>query len=506
MSISRRTLLGVGAAGLAASALGNVSFDRPPKKGAKKPKNIIFCVSDGLAIQTLSMADYFRQITEGKPSYWQTLMNEEYATNGLQETRSLNSVVTDSSAASSTWGCGRRIWNGQVNVYPDGTELRTLDSIMKEAGVRRGLVTTTTITHATPAGFAVNCVDRGLEPLIAEKYLAAEVDVLFGGGNNNFSAEKRKDKRDLYADFAKAGYKIARTRDELFTLKGGKLLGIFSDSHRPYTVDHMNSPELMKSTPTLAETVRVALDNLKGSPKGFLLQIEGGKVDHAAHGNDFGAMVYDQIAFEEAVKVAVEFALQDKETLVIITADHATGGPSLNGAGSGYGASTGGLKLLSGIKSSHEKVISAIGSSPTRSLVQDVVRDRLGIGLSDEEADVIVAARAGNSPFKPSIFHGSTNATLAMILGNHTKVTWTSGNHTCDHVMVTAVGPGSEQVAGITKNIRFFDIILDAKGLKWSNPTMTYEDAVKARERSPRLDPDLMAQYAVSDEGIDHGV
>ncbi len=505
MSISRRALLGVGAAGIASTALGNVSFDRPPKKGGKKPKNIIFCVADGLSIQNLSMASYFRQITEGKPSYWHTLMNEEYAVNGLQETRSLNSVVTDSSAASSTWGCGRRIWNGQVNVYPDGTELRTLASVMKEAGVKVGLVTTTTITHATPAGFAVNCADRGLEPLIAEKYLAGGIDVLLGGGNNHFAADKRKDKKDLYAEFAKAGYSIAKSRDELMTLKGNKVLGIFSDSHRPYTVDHMNSPELLKSTPTLAETVQVALDKLKGSPKGFLLQIEGGKVDHAAHGNDFGAMVYDQIAFEEAVKVAVEFALKDKETLVIITADHATGGASLNGAGSGYGDSTGGLKLLSGIKSSQEKMASAIGSSPSRSLVQDVIREKLGIGLSNDEADVIVAARAGNSPFKSSIFHGSTNATLAMILGNHTKVTWTSGNHTCDHVMVTAVGPGSEQMAGVTQNIRFYDIMLAAKGLKWSNPTMSYEDAVKAREKKAQVDAELLEQYAVVDD-IDHGV
>ena len=506
MSFSRRALLGVGAAGIASTALGNVSFDRPPQRGGKKPKNIIFCVSDGLSIPTLSMVNYFRQIMEGKDSYWHTLMNEEYAVNGLQETRSLNSVVTDSSAASSTWGCGRRIWNGQVNMYPDGTELRTLDSIMREAGVRTGLVTSTTITHATPAGFAVNCADRGLEALIAEKYLTAGVDVLFGGGNNFFSPEKRKDKRDLYADFAKAGYSIAKTRDELMALKGNKFLGIFSDSHRPYAVDHVNSPELMKSSPTLAETVQVAIDKLKGSPKGFLLQIEGGKVDHAAHGNDFGSMMYDQIAFEDAVRVAIDFALKDKETLVIITADHATGGAALNGAGAGYGDSTGGLKLLSGIKSSHEKVISAIGSTPTRAMVQDVVKEKLGIGLSADEADVIVAARDGKSPFKPSIFHGSTNATLAMILGNHTKVTWTSGNHTCDHVMVTAVGPGSEQMAGITPNIRFFDIMLAAKGLKWSNPTMSYEDAVKARAKKGAVDKEGGRLVAMSDDGIDHGV
>ena len=92
-----------------------------------------------------------------------------------------------------------------------------------------------------------------------------------------------------------------------------------------------------------------------------------------------------------------------------------------------------------------------------------------------------------------------------MILGNHTKVTWTSGNHTCDHVLVTAVGPGSEQVAGYTQNVRFFDIMLAAKDLKWSNPKMSYEDAVKAREKKPAADPDLLAQFASDEDGIDHG-
>lgn len=503
MSISRRTLLGAGAAGLAASALGVSAFDRPPKKGGKKPKNIIFCVSDGLSIQTLSMVSYFSQLMHGKPSYWYTLMNEEYAVNGLQETRSLNSVVTDSSAASSTWGCGRRIWNGQVNMYPDGTTLRTLNSLMKEAGMRTGLVTTTTISHATPAGFAVNSMSRGDEPGICAKYLDAGVDVLMGGGHSFFTPEKRKDKRDLYADFAKAGYKVVKTRDEVMGLKSNKILGIFSDSHRPYAIDHMNSPELMKSTPTLAETVKVALDNLKGSPKGFLLQIEGGKVDHAAHGNDLGGMLYDQIAFEEAVKVAVEFALQDKETLVIITADHATGGPSLNGAGTEYIESTAGLKLLAGMKSSYGAITGEFGMTPTREAVQDAVKSKLGIALTGDEADAVVAARAGKSPFKTSQFHGSTGATLAMVLGNHTKVTWTSGNHTCDHVMVTAVGPGSEQVAGITQNTRFFDIMLAAKGLKWSNPAMTFEDAKRHYDKLKTETPS--AQYAMVDGEIDHG-
>lgn len=477
--------------------------------GGNQPKNIIFCVADGMAMSTVTMSNYYQQIRGGRPSYWATLMDEEYAVNGLQVTRSLNSLVTDSAAASSAWGSGRHIWNGQLNAYPDRTELRTLASLMQEAGVRTGLVTTTTITHATPSGFAISCIDRDLEGLIAEKHLKSGVDVLMGGGDKFFSAAMRPDKRDLYADFSQAGYTVVKTRQELLALKSPKrILGIFHDSHMPYTIDHVQSPELLKTRPTLAEMVTTALDTLQHSPKGFLLQIEGGKVDHGGHANDLAALLYDQMAFEEAVKKAVEFALKDKETLVIITADHATGGPSLNGAGLEYIESTDGLKTLGGMKASYETIFKAFGKSPTQRLVRDVIHDKLSIDLTSAEADAVVSAIQGMSPFGISTFYKGQQATLAIVLGNYSKVTWTSQNHTCDHVLVTAVGPGKEFVAGLTPNIHFFDRILATKGLKWSNPTMTFEEAIPHYQKlKASRNPELYRRYAAIDpeESLLHG-
>ncbi|MGV3618738.1 MAG: alkaline phosphatase [Fimbriimonas sp.] len=497
MSFSRRTLLGASAAGLGAAALGMT----PPQRGrGRRPKNIIFCVVDGLSTATLTMSDHFQQLRDGKRSYWSTLLEKEGVVRAWQDTRSLNSVVTDSSAASSTWGSGRRIWNGQVNMYPDGTELRTLTSLMSEAGVRCGLVTTTTISHATPAGFAVNAMNRGQEPLICERYLKAGVDVIMGGGDDNLNPKKRKDGKDLYADFERAGFKVFRERSQVLGAKANKILGVFGPSHLPYTIDRDNDPELARVTPTLAEMAKVAIDNLKGSKNGFLLQIEGGKVDHAAHGNDFGAMIYDQIAFEEAVRVAIEFAEKDGETLVIITADHATGGPTLNGAGQEYFDSTAGLLTAAGMKASYGPVFSALGKTPSADDVQGVIETKLGIKLSKEEAEGVVAGIGGKSPFRLSQFHGSSGATLAMLLGNHSKVQWTSGNHTSDHVVVTAWGPGSDRVVGLTPNVKFFDIMLGLKGLKWSNPTMSFEEAQRhyAKLRAS-LEPEILAEWGVHD-------
>ncbi len=501
MKFSRRSLFGSGAASLFAGALSFPARSQNNKPG-QKPKNIIFCVADGMAIQVVTMVDQYQQIVHGHRSYWSTLLDEEYATSGLQDTRSLNSLVTDSAAASSAWGSGRHIWNGQINMFPDKTQLRTLTSLMSEAGVRCGLVTTTTMTHATPAGFAVNCIERDFEGLIAEEYLKSGVDVLLGGGAKFFSPTLRPDKKDLYAEFRQAGYNIATTRKELLDgAKSAKILGIFHDTHLPFTVDQRHNAEYQETKPTLAEMARTAIENLKDSPKGFLLQIEGGKVDHGAHGNDLAAMLYDQMAFEEAVKVAVEFALKDKETLVIITADHACGGPSLNGAGEEYIDSTSGLKHLSGMESSYAPIFKAIGTTPSSAQVRDVVNAKLGVTFTDAEAKGVAAAIKGKSPFALSQFHKSPNAALAMALGNHTKVTWTSGNHTSDHVLVTAVGPGNEEMAGVTPNIRFFDIMLASKDLKWENPTMTFEEAKKHRVKPQvALDPELHRLYASDEE------
>ena len=508
MKLSRRQLLGLGAAGAVglvsplaiAQARGQqIRFPR-----GRRPKNVIFFVFDGMAMSVPTMVDHFRQLTDGKHSLWAEVLKDPRYAVGLQDTRSLSSVVTDSSAAASTWGSGRLIWNGQLNIYPDGTELKPLTKIMSEAGVKCGLVTTTTMTHATPAGFAVSCIGRDLQPLIAEKYLECGVDVFFGGGDRFFNPARRTDKKDVYAEFAKRGFKVVKTRDEIAGLRGDKLLGIFSDSHIPYTVDRNNDPELRRSVPTLAEMTACALENLKGTRNGFLLQVEAGKVDHAAHGNDLAGMFWDQMAGEDALRVCFDFAQEHGDTLVIATADHACGGPSLNGAGDEYFDSTAGLKSASNFRASYDVLIPLLRENKTRGHVQDVIEDRLAFKLSAKEADAIVSMLDGKSPFGDSSFFGGLSSVLGMILGNHNKVTWTSGNHTADHVLVTGFGPGSELVAGLTQNTQFFDLILATKGLRHENPRMSFEDAKRAHEKAGGIPEELSAYLSPDDDCMCH--
>ncbi len=500
MSISRRSFFGA-VAGVGATLAGLPALGQPRRSG-KEAKNVIFCVVDGMAMQTLSMWDHYSRRHHGRRSYWLDLMESPDVVNGWQETRSLSSVVTDSSAASSTWGCGCRIWNGAVNEYPDGTKLRHISELAQEKGARVGLVTTARITHATPAGFAVNSPDRGLEDMIAEMYLTSGIDVLMGGGARFFDSARRSDKKDLLAQFRQAGYAVARTRSEMNQASGRRILGVFSDSHIPYTVDRDNSDELRERVPTLAEMTKTALAKLKGSSNGFVLQIEGGRVDHGGHSNDFGGLLFDQGAFEEAVEAAVEFARNDGETLVIITADHATGGPSLNGAGGGYFDSNAAVEDWANIRASFEVLLPVLATAKSEADVQDLMKKHLGMEYSAGDAAATLAILKGSSPYKSSEFYGGSSSSLAVVMGNHSKVTWTSGNHTSEHVPITALGPSSEAIHGITPNVDLHDLMCRVFGITHRNPQMSFIEAKRhmdSKSRQSRME-DLVAAYGLADD------
>src|SRR5690606_1346026 len=172
----------------------------------KTAKNIIFMVSDGMSIGTLTMADLLLQRKEGRRSKWLSLYDEGKVSRALMDTASANALVTDSAAASSSWGGGVRVNNGSLNVNPDGSFNKPILQKFKSAGKSVGCVTSVPVTHATPAGFCINSASRGDQSDIAVEYLGLDFDVLLGGGTEFFSAERRSDKADLFNQFSQKGY------------------------------------------------------------------------------------------------------------------------------------------------------------------------------------------------------------------------------------------------------------------------------------------------------------
>lgn len=479
---SRREVFGIGAAGLAAAYLPSIALGS--SQGSKKrPRNVIFCVSDGMSAGVPSMLDQLLETVHGRPSFWKRLAGNAEVVIGVQSTGSLSSLVTDSSAASSAWGSGRKIVNGQVNVFPDGTRLTPLYEVLRDrAKLKTGLVTTATITHATPAGFAVSHPSRDEEAQIAEKYLSLGVDVLFGGGDRFFSPAQRKDGRDLYADFARAGYAVAKDRSSMNAIRrGSKALGVFSSSHVPYEVDRLNQPGLLRSVPSLKEMAQKAVELLQDARNGFILQVEGARVDHAAHGNDPAGILYDQWAFDDAVEAMVDWAQKRGDTLVIVTTDHGNANPGLIGAGDEYFDSTAGLQKLAEAKASFPTLLQLAGAKPSASQLQDVVRDRLGIGLASDEAAFVARSLAGDGELRNINFYKGASAALAMVLGNHYHIGWSGPAHSSDWTPFFAIGPGSAAFCGgWFENNTVFDRLLKLYGVRFQNPPqMTREEMLR---------------------------
>jgi alkaline phosphatase len=238
---------------------------------------------------------------------------------------SLDSSVPESAGAATQMATGIKVHNMAISVGSDDKPLKSILEIAKEKGKTTGLVTTSGITDATPVAFAAHVKNRRDEHMIAEQLVKSDVNILFGGGSAFFLSEtekgsKRKDSRNLVEEARKKGYKVVETADEMKKATGEKMLGLFNNDNMLFETDRFGSNE-----PSLAEMTGKALDVLKSNKDGFFL-IEGSRIDNAAHRNDIAALVFEGIAFDEAVKVAYEFQKRNTDTLLIITGDHETGG------------------------------------------------------------------------------------------------------------------------------------------------------------------------------------
>jgi alkaline phosphatase len=484
---TRREILRLGLAGATGLAFVKLTPAQSSPRSAGRVKNIIFMVSDGMSAGVPSLADEFGKLVRGKGSFWYQLLQSPDATLGFFDMASLNSLVTDSASASSAWGSGSRIFNGQINVLPDGTRLTPIAQIVKQAGKKVGLVTTTRITHATPAGFAAVQPRRDDEDDIAPQYLNV-VDVLMGGGLRHFAPNRRKDGKDLIKTYQDAGYAYWNTRDQVISnARPEKVLGLFYDSHVPYTIDHIHSDELKRTVPTLAEMTRKALEILGDAPNGFLLQVEGGRVDHAAHANDAAGIMWDQLAFDDAIEVAYEFAAKRNNTLLIITSDHGNSNPGLNGMGGEYEASNKAMSLLQHAKCSFEELPNKLRSAGSADEVRDILKAQLGIEINGEEANALAGAIKGNLPPIWNRQHRNLQGLLGLILSNYNGYGWVGTSHTADYTWITALGTGREEFHGLVRNTDAFYKMLKLFGLSHKNPSMTPEEARKYMSRAPRI-------------------
>lgn len=264
------------------------------------PKNILLFVGDGMGAS---------QVTAGKIVKG-TLEMERCPVVGLATTWSANKLVTDSAAAGTALATGVKTKNGMISQDPDGKRLETVLEFAEQQGKSSGLVVNCAVTHATPASFASHVPSRKQYEDIADQLASSEVDVLFGGGLDHFSSESLA--------VLQKKMPVAKTAAEFYALgTPERAAALLYPEHPPYAAER---------TVSLPELTAKALDILSQDEDGFFLMVEGSQIDWAGHKNDGTNIVAEVVDFDNAVGVGLDFAEQNGNTLVIITADHETGG------------------------------------------------------------------------------------------------------------------------------------------------------------------------------------
>jgi alkaline phosphatase len=310
-------------------------------------KNVILMIGDGMGFAQLT-AGRWEKAGENLTTYRKTSLNMDHMEyDGYVSTNSANSFITDSAAAITAISTGQKSVNDVLNQdhtavwkKKNGSNLTTIAEIAKKAGYAIGAITTTRITHATPAGFYAHINDRDNEAAIAEQLIDSEMDVAMGGGYKFFIGKsqitpfggksKRTDSKDLINNSKAQGYTFVYNESALKSVDANRtdmLLGIFDDDHMLYEQQRVNQTK--NNEPSLAEMTEKAIEVLSKNPKGFLLMVEGGRIDHASHARSYSNTTADTLAFDEAVKVAQDFQKLNNNTLIIVTADHETGGLDL---------------------------------------------------------------------------------------------------------------------------------------------------------------------------------
>lgn len=278
----------------------------------KKVKNVIFLIGDGMGLSQV----YATQTEKGE------LCMLQFPYTGLVSTFSANNYITDSAAAGTALSSGVKTNNGVLGLDPEGNKTVSIMELAKAKGLKTGIAVTCTVTHATPGEYYAHQKNREMHEEIANDLLSSGIDVCIGGGKQFF--EKRKDGRNLSKELQKKGYQVVYTEQDFLKLADGKVVALLADEHLPKISEGRGN--------MLPETTGKMLSMLnKNNKQGFFVMIEGSQIDWGGHANDQEYIVNETYDFDQVVKKAVEFAKEDGNTLVIVTADHETGGMTLTG-------------------------------------------------------------------------------------------------------------------------------------------------------------------------------
>lgn len=449
---------------------------------AQQAKYVFYFIGDGMGLNQVNTTEMYLGEKQGRIGT-EPLCFASFPVAGMATTFSASNSITDSSAGGTALATGVKTYNGAIGVDANKERVMSVAERAKRAGKKVGVTTSVSIDHATPAAFYGHQPDRSMYYEIALQLPEAGFD--FYAGSGFLKPARTFDKKDapsIYPIFEQAGYTIARGLDE-YKAKAdgaGKMILMQKEgtnsSSLPYAIDRREGDL------TLAQITESAIDFLsRDNKKGFFLMVEGGKIDWACHSNDPATMVKEVIDMDNAVRVAYEFYKKHpKETLIVITADHETGGLALGN--SNY---TLNLKSLDCQKQSVDLLSRALtdlrkskGNKATWEDVKALLTERMGFWgdltptweqekmLRDEFESSFVRNKV---VFEESLYSKTEPlaAVAKKVLSQMSKLGWTTGSHSAEYVPVFAVGAGSKLFMGKMDNTDIPKRIAKAAGYKW---------------------------------------
>ena len=444
---------------------------------AKAPNYIFFFIGDGMGIAQVTNAQLYNARVLGNST---PLLSTTFPVASMATTHSASSDVTDSAAAGTALSTGHKTVNGMLGVTPDSVAVTSVAKKLFDAGYGVGIVTSVAIDDATPGAFYAHVPSRSQYYDIGRQL--AECGYQYAAGASLRGAfDKQGNPTDLMKYFDEANVSVSYGLDSIDTT--AQRLLVLSPFHKEKQNEIGFTIDSIAGALTLPALTRAGLDQLKRtSPDRFFMMVEGGNIDHAGHGNDGGTILREVINFNQALQEAYDFYLaHPDETLIVVTADHETGGMSVGCRETGYSVR---LENAAGQKISKEE-FSNLCRAMLRSRriytwddMQEILRDELGFGvnlkLTPEETerlhtmfDEVFERRASGLDQKTlyATFDGFTNEVFN-ILNAKSGMGWTTGGHSGMPVPVYAVGVDSQLFSPLNDNTDIPAKILSIAGIE----------------------------------------
>jgi len=502
-----------------------------------KVKNVIIMIGDGMGPQSVGLLNAYAKYApksiyadQGRTTATEKLIKASVL--GMAYHEAAYVLVTDSAASASQIATGKRALSETVGLDQDGNPAETILEKAKKMGKSTGLVSDTRLTHATPACFAAHQPHRSMENEIAADILKNNVDVMLSGGlrywipkdasdkdseiHKKLKARtggkikiksKRKDSRNLLDEAESAGYELAFTSDQLKKAEGKKLLGLFGYSAIPYRIDlDLDAPD--RTVPTLKEMAMKALGVLSENDKGFFLMLESGLIDWSGHDNDAGTLLHEMTRFDETLASVYDWVKDRNDTLLIVTADHETGGfgfsytrkdipqaedfpgEAFKGAKFAPRFNFGSYEILDKLyaqKISYRKMTKIFDALPedqqTSKALAEIVNRNTEFPITQTDADAILAREKNEyfvkghkylkaetfpkiNDFKEFYVYGEELRwdLLGRAVAKHQNVVWSTGTHTNTPVPLIVYGPTqiSEKFGRLLHTTEWAQMAIDA--------------------------------------------